>query len=1715
MGKTAAGVAVGMAGFASAQNLASTALRGTIGAAMDYEKALNVMQATSGATAAEMAQISARAKELGSDNTLAAVSASDAAEAMTELARAGLSVNDTMSAAKGVLQLATAGQLATADAAMITANALNAFGLSGSEATRVADMLAAAANASSADVADLGMGMSQASAVFHNAKQPIEALITAMTMMSNAGVQGSDAATSLKTAMLSLQAPVAKAQAVMDQYNINVRDAAGNMLPFREIVEEISTKLGGLSSAQQDAALKTIFGSDAIRAAQIVFMAGADAYDENAAAVGRVGAANELAAAQMKGAAGAIAAFQSELETIGLSLGEKVLPHIVTLMSGISGLLGVITMLPTPIKVATAALLAFGAAALVFAANPVVAALLSIGITLAFVTGKLEQAKAAQEALNAGLMGARVSAMETYAKALKGIADEGGGLAERQNFLRGQVSSLSIAYGKGNDELEMAVKKYNELEKAYGKNSVQAEAQKKIVTDLTQSQHNLAGSQQVARAAIEDGGAALMDQAEAATSAKRAVEESIGAVNQAGEVADEVSPSLQLLAGTLGITAEEAEKLKDPFEAAVKWIDELTGSATAAEMTWNRQTTALDSVATSAQAMTTSLDPESLATWAARAHEMVNQSEAAAPAIAAMHREIDIIAQGGPGAADALDRLNKIVDAAKAPYADATSATRAYADAQGAAAKEALGIGGALESLRGILEDFVNHFLVSMGRIPPAAQEAMRLTEEAVEIDLSKPGSELAISLANGFDKETVRIVDGAGNVIHEVKGALSGADMSPEGVGLMKKVAAAMEAGGVDVKAATIQVITDDIKATIGATELSPEAEAMIGSLAAGIASGSPTVTGNVDAIMAAITRIINGGEGAAASAGANFANAFALAILSGAPNVAAAAQTLASTAETNLGNSLGIHSPSTVGIFYGEHFGAGFSLGIRNSTGDVIAAAEHLSFEALAEVESAVNRFNRMVNAGGISVEDYEHDLSNLIDTVNTLHTGFGPILEDFSRAATIPYEAAGAIHTVITSMRQANIDTANLELRIAELNRELSYTDPYSDRAAAIKNDIQILESWRGQIQAGIDVLDAEAAALEANKTAWDGVLEAREKARTAKAAADRLGPGGADVSALLDAAMGPEATAQMGRDAVAGLDAFVDDLLAKGGPALQATADNLRFLFWASFNLDTPEARANAKGQFDNVMAGLNTDAVAAITVSTATINNALTNSLFDEATIQSLGEKTAGLRADIAHMLDVSGTPEAAQAMDNVTDFLAEFEATLAKLPASIRGPMTEEFRAAVQAWAAAPNDPAVIDNLLNVVSRSEQAMRLFPQNLDALRPEVREAAMRLYGEVGASHITLEEAIARLDAISQLIPQNFASLAPEVQAAALQLAHGVEQGLIPGEDAIARFQGFVDTIPDALADIDPRTRQILTRLANNFLDFGQDVHQASDTAANGLRQIEQAAASAASTANPALASIDRQIQALIASFQQGGISAEQFAASMNSLQAAAATAERVAAAGGGRGGGGGGGSGPDLSGMSQGDIISYALIFGPINAQLQGALLQYQQATLGATPEYASFLEGARASGAAQHGGEAQLGALVRRASNMGLAAEAHAIEQDYYSGRISLGEAISRLQALISGGGIEARAGRISSAAATLRGGDGGAAVVGGGSRGSGVAPIVSELQGSRQEIAAMRQELVLLRQDLTSGRVTARVSEREIGEAAMNHITQDQRGRF
>lgn len=274
-------------------------------------------------------------------------SATDAGNAITELAKGGLTEADIKAGAlQTTMDLAASSGMDLGNAANVVVQAMGAFGLSANESAEAANALAGAAAASSTDVEPLTQGLAQCSAQAYNAGWNIQETTAVLGKFADAGIVGSDAGTSLKTMLQRLAAPTDEAAGKIESLGIQTRDSSGNLLGAAEMAEELQNKLGGLSPAARDAALQTIFGSDAMRAATILMNSGSEGLTKYIKATNDQEAAQRLANSQMGEGSRAIEELKGSLETAGIIIGDSLAPMIQKLAELITNLANGFSALP-------------------------------------------------------------------------------------------------------------------------------------------------------------------------------------------------------------------------------------------------------------------------------------------------------------------------------------------------------------------------------------------------------------------------------------------------------------------------------------------------------------------------------------------------------------------------------------------------------------------------------------------------------------------------------------------------------------------------------------------------------------------------------------------------------------------------------------------------------------------------------------------------------------------------------------------------------------------------------------------------------------------------------------------------------------------------------------------------------------------------------------------------------------------------------------------------------------------------------------------------------------------------------------------------------------------------------------------------------------------------------------------------------------------------
>lgn len=327
-------------------------LQSALSEGMTFTENLNVMGGVLKATDAQLAQVSEAARRLGADATLPGVSATTAAQAMTELAKGGFDVQQSMDAARGTLQLAGAAGIDAASAATIQADALHAFGLTAKDAGYAADVLANVANASTGEITDFAQGFQQAGAVASQFGLKIDDTAAALGTLANQGIKGSDAGTLIKSTLLALTDQGKPAQGAIKELGLTVYNAQGQFVGMGSLMEQLGAAAGRMSPEMYQAATNTLFGSDAARLAGVAAKEGATGFNTLKDAVNQQGGAADMAAARTRGLPGAWAGFQNTIDGLKLSIYDMIQGPLAGLLNSLSGLPEFVSRNSTAFKVA-------------------------------------------------------------------------------------------------------------------------------------------------------------------------------------------------------------------------------------------------------------------------------------------------------------------------------------------------------------------------------------------------------------------------------------------------------------------------------------------------------------------------------------------------------------------------------------------------------------------------------------------------------------------------------------------------------------------------------------------------------------------------------------------------------------------------------------------------------------------------------------------------------------------------------------------------------------------------------------------------------------------------------------------------------------------------------------------------------------------------------------------------------------------------------------------------------------------------------------------------------------------------------------------------------------------------------------------------------------------------------------------------------------------
>ncbi|ESZ46251.1 hypothetical protein X731_16330 [Mesorhizobium sp. L2C054A000] len=300
---------------------------GILKQAADFQTAMNSFVANTGAAGDAFDQAKAKAIELGNASVF---SATDSANAMTELAKIGLEYSQIMDgAAKATLDLAAANGGQLVPAAGIAGDLIKQFNLQVKQLPGVVDNVTGTLLKSKLGFDDYRLAIGQTGGVASALGVSLADMNTALAGTSNLFFSGSDAGTSFKTFLQRLTPGTKKAAELFKELNLQFFDSNGKMRSLADVAEELHVKLGKLSQEDLNSKGGEIFGTDALRTAIGLMKLGGAGFRQLAADIGTVGA-SKLAEVRVQGLTGELNKFNSAVETLSIAIGDSGLLEFVT-----------------------------------------------------------------------------------------------------------------------------------------------------------------------------------------------------------------------------------------------------------------------------------------------------------------------------------------------------------------------------------------------------------------------------------------------------------------------------------------------------------------------------------------------------------------------------------------------------------------------------------------------------------------------------------------------------------------------------------------------------------------------------------------------------------------------------------------------------------------------------------------------------------------------------------------------------------------------------------------------------------------------------------------------------------------------------------------------------------------------------------------------------------------------------------------------------------------------------------------------------------------------------------------------------------------------------------------------------------------------------------------------------------------------------------------
>ncbi len=294
----------------------------TVGIGAGFEKSMSNVQALSHATANEMVSLKKAARQAGATTSF---SVRESADAMGYLALAGYNAKQQIEALPATLNLAAAGSVDLARSADIATNILSQYRMNAKDTGVVVDQLAFTQSRFNTNIEEAADAMNYWGPTAAAMNISLSESNATIGLLANNGLKGSLATRALGTSIVRLSKPTKQMRAVMDSLNLSFFDSKGEFIGVAGMVEQLNSRMQGMTSQQKQAALSTIFGSEAIQEMNILLAEGSNKIRYWTSELDNAqGTAKRMADVKLDNLAGDFEIFKSSSQEVALSLYDEI-----------------------------------------------------------------------------------------------------------------------------------------------------------------------------------------------------------------------------------------------------------------------------------------------------------------------------------------------------------------------------------------------------------------------------------------------------------------------------------------------------------------------------------------------------------------------------------------------------------------------------------------------------------------------------------------------------------------------------------------------------------------------------------------------------------------------------------------------------------------------------------------------------------------------------------------------------------------------------------------------------------------------------------------------------------------------------------------------------------------------------------------------------------------------------------------------------------------------------------------------------------------------------------------------------------------------------------------------------------------------------------------------------------------------------------------------